>query len=156
MRLAHKLLETLPPKWNPTKFQDIASNNENDNEWIPFLPSLLTVETTKDLFQIFTEGESRKEAVANYVPEHGPSIIAATDGSTIETGLTNAQAGVGVFYYDNNPKNKSLHLPPTLPQTNQVAEVTAIRAAVEDNNRIPNLYIESDSKYAINALTKTG
>jgi len=137
MRLAHELLKTLPPKWNPTKFQDIAPNNENDNEWIPFLPSLLTAETTKDLFRIFTEGEPRKEAVANYVPEHGPSIIAATDGSAIETGLTNARAGVGVFYYDNNPKNKSLCLPPTLHQTNQVAEVTAIRAAVKTMTGYP-------------------
>ncbi|KAF8237344.1 hypothetical protein L208DRAFT_1248058, partial [Tricholoma matsutake] len=45
-------------------------------------------------------------------------------------------------------------LPPILPQTNQAAKVTTIKAAAEDNNRIQNLYIESNSKYAINALIK--
>jgi len=92
--------------------------------------------------------------VVNNELEYGPSIIVATDGSALETGTTTARAGAGIFYNEGNPKNISLWLPLTLPQTNQAAEVTAIKAAVEDNNGIPNLYIESDSKYAINALTK--
>ena len=52
-------------------------------------------------------------------------------------------------------RNKLIRLPPTLlPQTNQAAELTAITVATEENNGIPALYIESDSKYAVNALTQ--
>ena len=37
---------------------------------------------------------------------------------------------------------------------NQAVELTAIKTAVEENHEIPNLYIESDSKYAVNAPTQ--
>lgn len=78
----------------------------------------------------------------------------ATDGSTFGTGTTAVQAGARVFYQEGEPQNQSLWLPPILPQTNQAAKVTAIKAAAEDNNRIQNLYIKSNSKHAINALIK--
>ena len=52
-------------------------------------------------------------------------------------------------------RNKLIRLPPTLlPQTNQAAELTTITVATEENNGIPALYIESDSRYTINALTQ--
>lgn len=62
------------------------------------------------------------------------------------------QAGAGIFYHEGDPRNKCLH--PTFPQTNQTAELIALKCAMDDNDGIPNLYIESDSKYTINALTK--
>ena len=37
---------------------------------------------------------------------------------------------------------------------NQAVKLTAIKAAMEENHEIPNLYIESDSKYAVNTLTQ--
>ena len=46
-------------------------------------------------------------------------------------------------------RNKLIRLPPTLlPQTNQAAELTAITVATEENNGIPALYIESDSRWS--------
>lgn len=87
-------------------------------------------------------------------PTHGPSTTVATTGSTLNTDTTTAQAGAGVFYLEGNPRNKSLRLPLTFPQTNQAAGLIAIKITIEENKGAPNLYIESDSKYAINALTR--
>jgi ribonuclease HI len=72
----------------------------------------------------------------------------ATDGYTMEFHPSDGTDRPMIF------TEWCVRLPPSLPQTNQAAEVTAIKAAAEKNNEVPNLYIESDSKYAINALTK--
>jgi hypothetical protein len=112
IKLANGLIETLPPKWNPTSLTNLAPNHtDNDSdEWIPFSPSLMTAETIKDIFRVFMEGDPSNEIIMNMEPEHGPSTCVATDGSTLGTGTTSARAGAGIFYTEGNPRNTSLRL----------------------------------------------
>lgn len=98
----------------------------------------MTAATIKDIFRVFTEGDMHGAAVNTEV-EPRPSIIVATDGSTFDTGTTTARAGAGIFYQEGDPRNRSLRLPPTLPQTNQAANLTAIKAVVEETHGIPRI-----------------
>lgn len=143
----------LPPRWNPAKIPIVNAPENDTDDWITFLPSLVTAATIKDIFRVFTEGEQHG-ALVNTEIEPGPRIMVATDGYTLDTGTTAARAGAGISYRENDPRNKSLRLPSAPPQTNQVAELTAIKFAADENNGTPNLYVESNSKYAINALTR--
>ena len=156
IKLAGDLLETLPPRWNPGKLPTILTDGTNNTQegWICFSPAPITAEMTKDIFRIFTKNELQHKAIANIKPEHGPSMMIATDGSAHNVGTTEAQAGAGISYYAGNPRNRFLHLPPALSQTNQTAELIAIKCTVDDNEGILNICIKSDSKYVINALTK--
>jgi hypothetical protein len=110
IRLANDLIETLPQKWNPAGLSDMTPNpaNDEDDEWKPFLPSLMTAESVRDIFRVFTEGALPNEAIMNTEPEQGPSTIVATDGSTLNIGTTSARAGAGIFYHEGDPKNSSI------------------------------------------------
>jgi ribonuclease HI len=94
----------------------------------------------------------------NTETEPGPSIIVATNRSTFDTGTTTARAGAGIFYQEGNPKNRCQNLLPRRKPQEQVTTtpsntLTAIKTAIGENHEIPNLYIDSDSKYAVHALT---
>ncbi|KAF8226137.1 hypothetical protein L208DRAFT_1303479 [Tricholoma matsutake] len=92
MKLANDLIETLPPKWNPTRLSNTApSQTENEmSEWIPFSPLLPATETVKDIFHVFTEEDLSNKTVTNKKLEHGPNTMVATNGSTLSIGTTSA------------------------------------------------------------------
>ena len=88
-------------------------------------------------------------------------IIVYTDGSTLNNQHKgHRKGGVGVFYGDNDQRNKSIELieSSTNKVTNQVAEITACIIAIETSIGITepfkSLLICSDSMYTINCITK--
>ena len=65
-----------------------------------------------------------------------------------------AKAGYGVFFNTNDPRNISQPVPSELPQTNNVAELLAIDAAIQTVHNGERTTIYSDSQYSINSVTK--
>ncbi|KAJ7798981.1 hypothetical protein B0H14DRAFT_2234241, partial [Mycena olivaceomarginata] len=132
---AGRLLDQLPYKWDPRKSQpedheDQADGADDDDDWVLFDRQVTVTGQLGEIFRIFTEGE-----VTNEVPDmrlgedNVPEEEIATDGSCFKNGYEDATAGAGVFYGEDNPKNQAIRLPATLEQTNQTAEMVAMKEA---------------------------
>lgn len=76
-----------------------------------------------------------------------------TDGSSRANGQLGARAGFGVFFGQGDPRNVSEPLRGE-PQTNQRAELTAIKRALEVAPAEQDVQIITDSQYSINCVTK--
>lgn len=87
-----------------------------------------------------------------------PDIYVYTDGACHNNGKSNAKAGYGIYFTDNDTRNKSKKIKGK--QTNQVAELTAIIKAYKilkdeiDNNK--KILFCTDSIYAIRCCTSYG
>lgn len=119
-------------------------NNENDaNEFVKNgygSSSILQYFTTKDVQQ--------------FIPEY--SVY--TDGACVNNGKSNALAGIGVYFGENDSRNISSKI--TGKQSNNTAELKAILKACEilekeikDNKKI---MIYTDSVYSIRCCTTYG
>ena len=86
------------------------------------------------------------------------NIIVFTDGACSKNGYSNACAGLGVYFGENDKRNFSEKIEGK--QTNNVAELSAIYKAliiVEKNLQIgENILIVSDSEYSIRCCTTYG
>ncbi|PHH72983.1 hypothetical protein CDD82_5718 [Ophiocordyceps australis] len=76
-----------------------------------------------------------------------------TDGSSLMNGKSGARAGVGVFFGDHDARNLAEPLQ-GLPQTNQRAELMAVKRALEIAPTKQTVEIWTDSKYAIGCMTQ--
>ncbi|KAJ1951607.1 hypothetical protein FBU59_000011 [Linderina macrospora] len=79
-----------------------------------------------------------------------PKTNVYTDGASSNNGKSGARAGYGVFFDHNDPRNVSEPLQGPR-QTNQRAELTAIRTALERTDG--DVVIHTDSKYSIESVT---
>ncbi|KAJ7145422.1 hypothetical protein C8R43DRAFT_890587, partial [Mycena crocata] len=130
------------------------SGKPDEDGSILFDKSITTTGTLADIFRIFTEGE-----VTNKLPDlrlddmYATEEFAATDGSCFNNGQADAAAGAGVFFEEDDLRNKAICLPETMEQPNQKAEVVAVKQCVQAADEDKDLKIESDSKHAINTAT---
>ncbi|KAJ3768283.1 hypothetical protein FB446DRAFT_627885, partial [Lentinula raphanica] len=142
MNQARKLLDTLPPKWDPRSelpedYQEeyTPSRDEQRNKVIPFDRRITTTGTVSEIFRIFTDPNTQPtNTLPNLKPYvEGPeqSICVGTDGSCENNGEENARAGAGVYIDEKHPKNKSIKLPKYLIQSNQTGELVAAKVAAE-------------------------
>lgn len=76
-----------------------------------------------------------------------------TDGSSLANGRKGARAGLGVYFGPNDPRNLAEKLPGD-KQTNQRAELMAIRRALQSVPKAQTVRIYSDSKYSISCITE--
>jgi len=83
-----------------------------------------------------------------------PPIIAFTDGSCINNGKKNPQAGIGVFFPNSEYQNISEKYT-NPPITNQRAELYAILKCLQaiNMNNHSHITITTDSLYSIKCLT---
>ncbi|KAF8067091.1 ribonuclease H-like domain-containing protein [Lyophyllum atratum] len=72
----------------------------------------------------------------------------------MRNGEEGACAGVGVFCETTHPLNSCTKVPVELAQSNQTAELFALKVAVEDTPTEMELCIELDSMYTINQVTQ--
>ncbi len=81
-----------------------------------------------------------------------------TDGACINNGKSNAKAGMGVFFSENDPRNISKKVDGK--QTNNTAELGAVYEAlcvlVDDIRDNENICIITDSEYVIKCCTTYG
>ena len=81
-----------------------------------------------------------------------------TDGSCSRNGFKNAQAGIGVYFGPNDPRNLSERI--SGKQTNNTAEISALIQAYKivepDLKQNKHIIVCSDSQYAIKCATSYG
>ena len=79
-------------------------------------------------------------------------ITIYTDGACLNNGKKNARCGSGVWFGNEDPRNKAVRIPGE-DQSNQVAEIAAIIIALESVPPYQPIKIITDSKYVIEGLT---
>ncbi|TRM62020.1 hypothetical protein BD626DRAFT_404894, partial [Schizophyllum amplum] len=136
---AEKFLDTLPGKWDPRGEhpEDHRALNEAPEveEWTAFDRDVVTTGHIGNTFRIFTDGPLENERL--YLPLNDAAQapqLAATDGSCLNNGERDAQAGAGVYLEGKEGANGEygIHLPPCLEQSNQTGEMLAIMVAADE------------------------
>ncbi|KAJ6498521.1 hypothetical protein C8R47DRAFT_971760, partial [Mycena vitilis] len=148
---ARQLLNSLEPKWNPLlpqpeDYEDIPALNANETL---FDPTISVKGDLRDTFRIFTEGRrgGTEAPDTQMEPEEDEDeIIVYTDGSATNNGREDARAGSGAFYGAIDQQNLAIRVPEELKQSNNVAEILAVKETVESNPKGILLRIKSDSK----------
>ncbi|KAF7419654.1 hypothetical protein PC9H_002246 [Pleurotus ostreatus] len=157
---ARQLLDNLPAKWDPRKINDrVNREDEPQQGWKTFNHRSGEVDNLEDAMRIFTNGHVSDEQAPEGNNQEGADELrritkVATDGSCLRATTREATAGAGIFYAPGDERNMSIRVPNTFAQTNQTGEMVAILAAIKNNNPGSDIEIESDSKYAIETLTK--
>ena len=127
-----------------------------DDSTITFNTSNYTTEL-KEAIMIFGETLAEPASITKPAPrpdeETAPETMVYTDGACDNNGKENASAGSGVWYDDKDPRNQCVRVP-LQEQSNQTGELFAILLAVRNHPPNKDLTIVSDSKYAIDGLTK--
>ncbi|KAF6750379.1 ribonuclease H domain-containing protein, partial [Ephemerocybe angulata] len=80
------------------------------------------------------------------------TVTVWTDGSCSNNGTKYALAGSGLWYGAQSPRNRAIRLPGEY-LTNNIAEVVAAVAAIQDNQDAQCLKIITDSVYALKSAT---
>ena len=116
------------------------------------------IESYKEsMSQTQTQSETIEPAVQEEV-EFVADYYVYTDGACSNNGKSNACAGMGVFFGDNNPRNVSKKIEGK--QTNNTAEISAFIEACniiqEDIAKGKKVTIMTDSKYVMLCVTTYG
>ncbi|TFK32733.1 ribonuclease H-like domain-containing protein [Crucibulum laeve] len=90
------------------------------------------------------------EALDNNLTEN---VTIYTDGSCSKNGKLDATAGAGIWFGENHPQNTAARVPGS-NQSNQTGEIMAISIAAQKASHERNIHIKTDSKYAMEGLTK--
>ncbi len=109
-------------------------------------------------FEKYGKNTNKTTEIINPVKINPSNIIQVwTDGSALNNGKYNAKGGVGVYFGPDDIRNISEKLISNKP-TNNLAELTAILNAlvilIREKRHNDNIYLYSDSKYSIDAITK--
>ncbi|KAK0227423.1 hypothetical protein EDD85DRAFT_754994, partial [Armillaria nabsnona] len=126
---AKNMLDSLPLKWNPLSnspaevMGDEAEELEGDIRI--FIPHLVTTGSLADMFRIFAEED---ECPNTYNPQQETTpldemTMVYTDGSAIKCRTEDATASAGIFYGEDDPRNRSIWLLNEVGRTNQVSEM---------------------------------
>lgn len=143
---------------NSTKKRANQAARENGGR-ITFDPSISTHTPLANVFRAFAEenqntesGPVRRPPKPFNVEEEAVTVY--TDGSATSGKPEGPRAGYGVWCGESHPLNQCGRVPPTLDQTNQVAEVYAVAVVTAKAPPFAPIHVKSDSKYMIDGLTK--
>ena len=162
INLAATLVEKILPNWSPlhsgpTQPPDPPERRDGRPEGEITFDKGGTATTLRDSITIFGVPPAERVDPHRNIPQptypQPHPATAYTDGACINNGEESAAAGLGVWYGDDDPRNISLRVPIPL-QTNQTGELMAILMAVTHHPPNGDLHIMSDSRYAIDGLTK--
>lgn len=107
---------------------------------------------TKEIEDILSTGDSVRQGQPN------PEYYVYTDGACSRNGRSNAEAGIGIYFGENDARNVSRRV--VGKQSNNTAELTAIRDTYPileaDIRAGSTICIVSDSIYAIRCATSYG
>ncbi|KAH9853407.1 hypothetical protein C2E23DRAFT_728910, partial [Lenzites betulinus] len=134
---ATQFLDALPPKWDPRgehpcDYEDAAHTAaaelfpSDDGTPVIFDRRVTTDGTLTNAFRVFEPSPSVPGTLPDMATHDGhPLEAVATDGSCTNNGHRDARAGAGVFFAPHSARNRSVHLPESLDQTNQAGEAVA-------------------------------
>lgn len=170
-RAARGLLNHLHPKWHPDNVppadgltlttrrrrKNAEANLESHTAAVLFDPSVTVEDDLASTIRAFCDSDATCTRPAHRPADH-PAVLQDaipiyTDGSCINNGDADARAGSGVWFGPDDPRNIGVRVPGEI-QSNQAAEVFAIFLAVTAVEPNVPIHIFSDSRYAIEGLTK--
>jgi ribonuclease HI len=142
----------------PEDYEGYQKPAERDESGAADFDSRITTNgTLGDALRIFTDGYVNLAHTApdtSFSLNPAPEVTVYTNGSAIDNETDNLKAGAGVYFSEDDPRNIAIRVPHALGPSNQVGEMLAIKEAMEAAPPDVPLKIFSDSKYAIDGLTK--
>ncbi|KAJ7149859.1 hypothetical protein C8R43DRAFT_887664 [Mycena crocata] len=154
-------LDELLPKWDPRTVEQVQLQPENEDteESITFAPPE-SIRTLTDGFRVFTKTKAHLEVeAAAPAPILNPSdedtVVVSTGGNTLKAGSAEAQAGIAVWYGQDDPRNREGKLPTNLEQSTKSAEITAALLAAQTNTADTPLHLESSRDVVLKALGRS-
>jgi len=164
LETAKKILEAIAPKWRPQNDHNQGVNepeqppNGQDNQNDEYVVDTRRERTDlKHSIRIFTDRENMPEATTLQTTQDetlkNTEITIYTDGSCTGNGTEEARAGSGIWFAHNDPRNTAIRVPGK-KQSNQIGEILAILHAIKNTYENQPIRICSDSKFAIEGLTK--
>ena len=167
--VARKLLDQLQAKWDPRNKPPVDGLTHTPNRKLAnmaayanmskilFDPSVTSDNDLSHNFRVFTDQDA-KCADPGYrrhplVAEHAEETTAHTAGSCVENGYDNAQAGSGVWFGPDDPRNVALKIPGPI-QSKQAGHLAAVLYVVKATPPFAPLHIVSSSKYIIDCFTR--
>ena len=137
------------------KEQNQTAKKENGS--ITFDPSITTKDDLSECFRVFTDPQRKTRHPAqrlqnNRADQRHNEIQVYTDGSCMNNGKENARSGGGIWFGQDDPRNKAIRVPGK-EQSNQIGEIAAVVAMLQDTPHFIPLEIVSDSMYVIDGLT---
>jgi ribonuclease HI len=146
---ALSLINKLDSIWRP------RLPNEIDPD-LSFLKESYTVHHLNDIFRILplkTTQPPQTQIPTAPIHYTGQRLSIYTDGSCDGNGDHRAKAGSSIFYNLDDPRNQAIRVPLAYEQSNQTAELYAIKHTLETTDPHSELEILTDSKYAIDCLS---
>ncbi|KAJ6569129.1 hypothetical protein B0H19DRAFT_937847, partial [Mycena capillaripes] len=133
---ARELLDALEEKWDPREPQpedyetELGQQGGEDEDTVVFDPRITTSGTIADTFRIFTNDSPRN--LRDIAPDsrhvadaNTEKIVVYTDGSAINNGRENSRAGAGIYFGEDDPRNRSIRIPESVGSSNNVGEMVA-------------------------------
>ena len=159
-RAALRLLDKLPPKWNPrvadSTAQDVAEVSNDSDDSFTFDANLTTKGTLTEGFRVFTSLRNglNAEALRDDLPG-GLTVITQLniEGICENSGNDNARAGAGGWFPADEGHAFSVKLPPSIGTT-QAAEIASLAIALERTESTEELIITCSPKSTIVGLIK--
>jgi ribonuclease HI len=161
-RKAKQMLDSLEPKWNPlnTQPEDYEEaptpHIELESGEKVFDTRITTRGSLGDAFRIFTDGLKGGDTAPQTRLDPEPDeddVVVYTDGSATGNGRHDASAGSGAYYAEEDVRNLVIRVPEEMRQTNNVAEILAVKETIEANPKNIALRIKTDSKLVVDGLT---
>ena len=162
---AARLLNKLPPKWNPCFPGDdepevpedlVGEGDGGVVENLTFAPDLTLRGDLSEGFRVFADPERQQNAPATHsdLPASQCTVTQlCVDGACKKSGDEDAGAGAGGWFPADETRNFSVRLPPGIC-TSQEAEVAALLVALRRTQPTDDLILTSTSDYLITGLTK--
>ncbi|KAG8945980.1 hypothetical protein FRC04_012098 [Tulasnella sp. 424] len=148
-----KSAQTYEDSPSPSSVSSASSRPSTSTSVASAAPSTSAAARFKPYPTAISKGKVKVEESTSRPISRDEWTTAYTDGACRGNGAVGAVAGIGVWYGDNDPRNVSERCPGT--QTNNRAELIAIIRCLEtDLEPDQGLQIKSDSKYAMDCVTK--
>jgi len=118
--------------------------------------SITCKDSLAECFWIFTNPERNSTLLTQRYKHQGltprcEEITVYTDGACMNNSKKNARYGSGVWFTQNDPRNRAIRIPGNA-QSNQVGEIATVIAAMEIVPLYQPVKIRMDSKYVIKGL----
>lgn len=158
---AGEYVKKLSRQWNPLLEEDKRKHKSDTNviqsdDAHLFDMNITTKGSLKKGFRVFAPSKCSRLKDINYgrEPTDKDYITVYTDGSCKRDKDGHAAAGAGVWFEENDVRNRAIRLPQTIPQMNNADKAVEILEAVKATPENKNVLIKSDSQVTIDNLTK--
>jgi len=157
---AAELLNLLPPKWHPKSILVeeegiiVDETDTDETKRVNFNKNLETTGTLKEIFRIFTEGETSNTLPIIRNDDEQAQNITLRSTACILGQNEDKRLGAAVYHQDDSTKNLRLRLNPPENQAETYAELEIMAKACNTTNTRSKLNFESGSKGIVQALTR--